>query len=125
MASEDKVLFVSYVYSERYNLFLIRSIFTSKTAVDLNEIEMDERLEVTPEGYLSGFFDEDELTKFAYDLSDRFKQGKVCLISPECFNKCFEASNKVSDLLGAFIENGQLLENPDHNKKGFFSQFIR
>lgn len=125
MAIEEKILFVSYVYSEKLSLFLIRSIFTSKSSIQFDELDLDERLEITSDGYISGFFDEDELTKFAYELSDKLKQSKVCLISPDCFNRSLETTNKVSNLMDAFYENGSLLENPDRNRKGFFSNLIR
>lgn len=52
---EDKILYVSYVYSEKVNLFLIRSIFTSKTSINFQELNLDQRMEVTTEGYISGF----------------------------------------------------------------------
>lgn len=122
---EDKILYVSYVYSEKVNLFLIRSIFTSKTSINFQELNLDQRMEVTTEGYISGFFDEEELTKFAYDLSEQFKQDKVCLISPESFNTTLEASNKVTDLIDQFIVHGNILENPDRVKRGFLSNIIR
>ncbi|MFG1499829.1 hypothetical protein ABMA70_06415 [Halobacteriovorax sp. XZX-3] len=125
MGGSDKVLYVSYVYSEEHSLFFIRSIFTAKSSIDFNEVELGPRMEITSDGYLSGFFDEEELTKFAYDLSDRLKQDKVCLISPECFNKVLEVTKKIGGLLEAFIEHGNVLENPERTKKGFLSSFIR
>lgn len=126
MASrEDKILYVSYVYSERVNLFLIRALFTSKTSINFNDLDLDQRMEVTSEGYISGFFDEDELTKFAYELSEQYKQDKVCLISPEAFNNSLDTSNKIGDLVDNFIEYGNILENPDRAKRGFLSNIIR
>lgn len=126
MASrEDKILYVSYVYSEKVNLFLIRALFTLKTSINFHDLDLDQRIEVTSDGYISGFFDEEELTKFSYDLSEQFKQDKVCLISPEAFNNSLEASNKIGDLIDKFIEHGNILENPDRVKRGFLSNIIR
>ncbi|MEH0860610.1 hypothetical protein [Halobacteriovorax sp. DPLXC-1] len=126
MASrEDKILYVSYVYSEKVNLFLIRALFTLKASINFHDLDLDQRIEVTSDGYISGFFDEEELTKFSYDLSEQFKQDKVCLISPEAFNNSLEASNKIGDLIDKFIEHGNILENPDRVKRGFLSNIIR
>jgi hypothetical protein len=70
------------------------------------------------------FVSTDTLNQFAFQLCEELNAGKVSLISVLEYNSLMEKSQLASDFHRDLIESGNVMENIERKKKGFFSRFF-
>ena len=72
-----------------------------------------------------GPFDSTEvLNQFAFQLCEELNAEKVSLLSVQEYNLLLESTQTASDFHRDLVEKGNVMENIERKKKGFFSRFF-
>lgn len=70
------------------------------------------------------FSSTDNLNQFAFQLCEELNAEKVSVLSVQEYNNLLEGTQTASDFHRNLIEKGNVMENIERKKKGFFSRFF-
>ena len=66
----------------------------------------------------------DRLNQFAFQLCEEQNAEKISLISVQEYNNLLEGAQIASDFHRDLLQQGNVMENIEHKKKGFLSRFF-
>lgn len=75
-------------------------------------------------GYIGPFENLDSLNRYAFQLCEELNAEKVSLISVHEYNTFLENNQQALDFHQDLLEKGNIMENIEHKKKGFFSRLF-
>jgi hypothetical protein len=75
-------------------------------------------------GYIGPFESLETINQFAFLLCENLNAQKVSLLSVPEYNTILESTEQAFDFHRDLLEKGNVLENIDHKKKGFFKRLF-
>jgi len=66
----------------------------------------------------------DQLSQFSFQLCEILNAAKVSNLSVQEYNTLLESSHLASDFYRDLVEQGNVIENIERKKKGFFKRFF-
>ena len=88
------------------------------------EMSMDELLVDFNKSKIGPFESLEKLNQFAFQLCEVLNASKVSLLSVSEYNTFLENAQNASDFHKDLLEKGNVMENIDRKKKGFFSRIF-
>ena len=121
------VLFVLYSFdSNKEMMRFIDLAYSTKGVLDFSHVEIEEDLTQVyeQEGRVGPFETEEELLQFSYELCEKAKLESICLCDVDAVNQSLKDAGNVNKLNDHLLEHGDILTDPDHKKKGLFSNIF-
>ncbi len=114
--------------SAYYILYLLdeKGLLDKTSANKLYEERFKSELEGASihQNMIGPFASTDLLNQFAFQLCEELNAQKVSLLSVQEYNTLLESTQTASDFHRDLIEKGNVMENIERKKKGFFSRFF-
>lgn len=74
--------------------------------------------------HIGPFESVEQLDKYSFLLCEKLNAAKISLLSVEEYNGLLEKATELQGLMNDLLDKGNVIQNIDRKKKGFFAQFF-